>query len=251
MSASAPAGGGLGDSVSGIAQSAQRSMAPSRAQLETSQNAIKETTKWLVAAAGAVAVVVVAGLQLSHLPTGFWASFAAISGFVIALLGVAVVIFSAAGVLSAGYTTFGELADLNKTEKNRILLEKPWYEKSERLERKQAGQGSLKKAITGLQIFIIERLHDWRLRLFEREILEVESMVRYLETDILILSNYLAGDIAELQSKIQATDREILRIRGETPSRKAQPKTSGVSSTEPGPDAPSASGDNGAYQTKR
>src|SRR4051794_10284733 len=81
----------------------------SLSQLNNSQNAIRDTTKWLVAAAAAVGAVVVAGLQLSNLPEGAWATAMALLGFAIALGGVAAVIFSAAGVLSVGFTTLGQL----------------------------------------------------------------------------------------------------------------------------------------------
>src|SRR4051812_32809407 len=88
----------------------------SLSQLDNSQKAIRDSTKWLVAAAAAVGAVVVTGLQLSDLPSGTLATAMALVGFVLALVGVAAVIFSAVGVLSVGFTTLGQLADLYDSE---------------------------------------------------------------------------------------------------------------------------------------
>jgi hypothetical protein len=205
-------------SVSRIAQSAEHPVPPSQAQLENSQNAIRETTKWLVAAAGAVGAVVVAGLQLSHLPNGTKATVLAISGFVIALLGVAVVIFFATRVLSVRYTTFGQLTKLNDKEEERTLLEGRWSSKEDKLSEVIESGSRLARTAARVQLFVVSQLHAWRMRLFERDLIEVNKMVVYLQTDILILSSFLAGTIAELQRRIRATDKEILRIRGETPA---------------------------------
>jgi hypothetical protein len=186
--------------------------------LENSQNAIRDTTKWLVAVAGAVGAVVVAGLQLSHLPHGTLATTLAITGFVVALLGVAAVIFFAARVLSVRYTTFGQLTKLNDKEEERTLLEDHWGEKEEELKQIIGSGSRLKRIKATVRLFILRRLQPWRMRLFERDLIEANNMVVYLQTDILILSNFLAGSIAELQRRIRATDKEILRIRGETPA---------------------------------
>jgi hypothetical protein len=97
-----------GGGVSDAGHPAARSLA----QLESSQSAMRDTTKWLVAAAATVGAVVVAGLQLSKIPAGDLATVLSLGGFAFALAGVAWILFSAAGVLSAGYTTIGELADL-------------------------------------------------------------------------------------------------------------------------------------------
>lgn len=88
----------------------------SLAQLESSQAAMRETTKWLIAATAAVAAVLVAGLQLKDLPHGFWATTMALLGVVTALVAVVFILRRAAGVLSAGYTTFGSILDLNDEE---------------------------------------------------------------------------------------------------------------------------------------
>lgn len=210
---------GPDQSVSGVAQS-EHPVPPSQAQLENSQSAIRDTTKWMVAVAGAVGAVVVAGLQLSHLPNGTEATVLAIIGFVIALLGVAVVVFFAARVLSIRYTTFGQLAKLNKKEEERTLLENRWSSKEEKPTRIIESESNfLMRTTARVWLFVISQLHAWRMRLFERDLIEVNNMIVYLQTDILILSNFLAGSIAELQRRIRATDKEILRIRGETPAQ--------------------------------
>ena len=136
MSASLPLAAGAASQAASTGPGTTEQAAPSREQLESSQRAIRDTTKWLVAAAAAVGAVVVAGLQLSHLPTGFWATVAALGGFVIALTGVAVVIFSAAGVLSVGYTTLGELSDLYDAPTDRLEVKLEWDEKKEQLNEK-------------------------------------------------------------------------------------------------------------------
>src|SRR4051794_13809084 len=84
----------------------------SLSQLEASQDAMRSTTKWLVGAAASVGVVLVAGLSLSDLPSGRGQLLLAMGGFVLALLGVANIIFAAARVLVAGFTSLGQLADL-------------------------------------------------------------------------------------------------------------------------------------------
>src|SRR5438876_5992800 len=100
------------DQALGGAQSAEHTAAPSQAALENSQSAIRATTRWLVAAAAAVGAVAVAGLQLSKLPNGGLATLMALGGFALSLLGVAMVIFFAASVLSIGYTNLSQLSEL-------------------------------------------------------------------------------------------------------------------------------------------
>jgi hypothetical protein len=81
-------------------------------ELSESRTAIRDTTKWLVAGAGAVAAVIVAGLQLSSLPASALGRILGLGGFGLALAGVGLVVFKAADVLATGYTHLGELADL-------------------------------------------------------------------------------------------------------------------------------------------
>ena len=77
--------------------------ARSLTQLESSQSAMRDTTKWLVAAAAAVGAVVVAGLQLKNVPHGTLATTVALLGVVIALGAIAYLLYRAAVILAAGY----------------------------------------------------------------------------------------------------------------------------------------------------
>jgi hypothetical protein len=81
-------------------------------ELTGSREAIRATTKWMVAGAGAVAAAIVAGLQLAKLPPSLGGRAIALSGFGLALIGVGLVIVQAANVLIVGYVNLGELADL-------------------------------------------------------------------------------------------------------------------------------------------
>ena len=110
--ATADGGGVNGDKGTADRPESGHPAARSLAHLESSQGAMRDTTKWLVAASAAVAAVIVAGLQISEIPHGTGASSLAILGFLIALAGVAVILFAATSVLSGGYTTLGELSDL-------------------------------------------------------------------------------------------------------------------------------------------
>jgi hypothetical protein len=81
-------------------------------ELTESRAAIRATTKWMVAGAGAVAAVIVAGLQLAKLPPSTEGRAIALFGFGLAIMGVGLVIVQAANVLVVGYAHLGELADL-------------------------------------------------------------------------------------------------------------------------------------------
>lgn len=94
-----------------VAGAGSSATAPS-AELAESRAAIRATTKWMVAGAGAVAAVIVAGLQLAKLPPSVGGRAIALTGFGLAIIGVGLVIVQAANVLVVGYAHLGELADL-------------------------------------------------------------------------------------------------------------------------------------------
>lgn len=81
-------------------------------ELAESRASIRATTKWLVAAAGAVGAITVAGLQLTKLPPSIIGRTMGLIGFGLAIVGVGLVIVQAADVLVVGYTHIGELAEL-------------------------------------------------------------------------------------------------------------------------------------------
>jgi hypothetical protein len=87
-------------------------------ELAESRTSIRDTTKWMVAGAGAVAALVVAGLQLTNLPQSVAGRAMGLIGFGLAITGVGMVIVQGAEVLAVGYTHIGELADL-KVEASR------------------------------------------------------------------------------------------------------------------------------------
>lgn len=214
--------------------------ARSLAQLDNSQKAIRDTTKWLVAAAAAVGAIVVAGLQLSNLPRGFIATLCALGGFAIALVGVAAIIFSATSVLSVGYTTLGQLADLYKPEAHRQLAIRELTNTIARLEqsssrRSRYTQTRKIRVVRRLRIrtattFALMRLsylkmvRPFRTRLIRMRGARIAGMVRYLDRDAAILSNGLASDIPELYDRIQVTDQEVLIRRGDKPTSRCEPR---------------------------
>lgn len=190
--------------------------APSQAQLERSQSAIRDTTKWLVAAAAAVGAVVVAGLQLSHLPYGTLATSLAIGGFLVAIVGVAIVLLAASVVLSAGYTTLGELADLYGPEAERKELDTSWQEKDDELaQARQNTRNLLLRPVLDARLLVRRMLRPVRIRLAKEYGIRNAEMIEFLEKDAVIFTNYLAATIPELYGLIQQTDREILERRGE------------------------------------
>jgi hypothetical protein len=129
--------------------------ARSLAQLESSQAAMRETTKWLIAATAAVAAALVAGLQLKDLPHGFWATTVALLGVATALVAVVFILRRATGVLSAGYTTFGSILDLNDEksykagQEKALKLGKRIGDLEERKKRHEAKRLAKKAAKTG------------------------------------------------------------------------------------------------------
>jgi hypothetical protein len=202
--------------------------ARSLTQLDNSQKAIRDTTKWLVAAAAAVGGVVVAGLQLSNLPVGLTATAMSLGGFTLALLGVAVIIFTAAGVLSVGFTTLGQLADLYESESERTRLERRWQERIDSATKKASRSpvgfsGWLKNAVPRGGAWIVARvlrlIRPLRIRYAQLEGVTIAELIRYLERDAIVFSNGLAADIPELYRRLRETDEEIMRLHGETPSQ--------------------------------
>jgi len=174
---------------------------------------MRDTTKWLVAAAAAVGAVIVAGLQLSKLPSGVFA-YLALSGFLMAIIGVAIIILSAANVLSVGYTTLGQLTDIyyepeesrrdkvnqasEELEEARGLLDTlPWY----------------KSFKAWLHVVRLGRRLERRKRGETEEGILISEMVDYLDRDTIVLSTGLARNVPELYDRIRETDDEIIALR--------------------------------------
>jgi hypothetical protein len=148
--------------------------------------------------------------------------------------GVSAVLFSAAGVLAAGYTTLGELADLKgiddyrrqvRRERNWDELIDPWDKRVVRFEKRprKPGQrrqprniGEVLKWGSALIVVAVFRLIKWqRVRHAENEGVRIDEMLRYLDRDTFFFSNGLAKDIPELYERLEETDRQILALRGE------------------------------------
>jgi hypothetical protein len=197
-------------------------------QLDNSQQAIRDTTKWLVAAAAAVGGVVVAGLQLSKLPEGRWATAMALFGFVIALGGVAAVIFSAAGVLSGGFTTLGQLADLYDSETPRLKNEERWASRiraADRIAEEPLPSGTrrlvaIPRRVWGRILSLTLRgMRTVHIRYEKREGVRIADLIRYLERDALIFSSGLAAHIPELYGRLRETEDEVIDLRRDTPAQ--------------------------------
>ncbi len=215
----------------GLSGQADHAAAPSQAQLERSQSAIRDTTKWLVAAAAAVGAVVVAGLQLSHLPYGGPATTLAIAGFLIAIGGVAVVLLSASAVLSAGYTTLGQLADLYDPEVQRKESELEWQERDAELEQSMAQAPRLRRWWLRVHLGYRKVLRPMRIHFAKENGIRVAAMISFLERDAVLFTSFLAATIPELYGLIRATDKEVLELRGEVPALRE--RTAGISSPMP------------------
>jgi hypothetical protein len=190
---------------------------------------MRDTTKWLVAAAAAVAALVVAGLQISTIPHGTGASAMAITGFVIALLGVALIVLRATSVLSGGYTTLGELSDLRRTPEYRrqLKLEEDWgntiFDIQQRIDRSQASDSILRFVlIPSLKIrqWYLRAARRVRIRHARSEGVRVDLMLDYLDRDTFFFSNGLATNIIELYDRLENTDVQVLFLRGDRPSPK-------------------------------
>jgi hypothetical protein len=179
-------------------------------QLTKSQNAIRDTTKWLVAAAAGVGAVVVAGLQLSHLPTGTLPTILALVGFGLSLMGAAFVLFSAAKVLSGGFTTLGQLADLANKAYDQEDLEEDWNSRILMSKRR----GTFKSRAKG---FWLEIQKPFKVRYDKIFGDDIWVLVKYLNTDARILSNGLANSISDLYDALKDSYAQVLALR-EQPS---------------------------------
>lgn len=86
---------------------------PSKSSLETAADRIRESSKWLLAAFGAVGVVVVAGVALSDLSkvADFWTLGAAAGCMLLALVGVFIAILAAGEVVTKGLVTLDDLVE--------------------------------------------------------------------------------------------------------------------------------------------
>src|SRR5712691_2046997 len=230
--------------VSGRDDPAQESGRPasrSLAQLESSQNAMRDTTKWLVAATAAVGAVVVAGLQLSTIPHGRLATTLALGGFALAIVGVSFILIYATRVLSSGYTTFGELADLKNRDAYEVQLTraKYWNDRNASWEDRiykwvavlkgRPGHNAAIPVVTFVErtcsVVIIPcywmimralRITAWtRVRHAKSEGVRIEEMLHELKRDTLFFSYGIAKDIPDLSEQLENTDRDILVLRGE------------------------------------
>jgi hypothetical protein len=178
--------------------------ARSLAQLESSQTAMRDTTKWLVAATAAVGAVIVAGLQLSNLPSGLLGAAPALLGVAAALLGVAIILRRAAGVLASGYTTLGELADLGSDDYQDELRRaaewddriEPWRKKrQEWKEKPESWKGNILLAVYAVRLALLFGSRKLTERPAKNEGLPVEKMLSYLNRDVFFFTSGLATDI--------------------------------------------------------
>lgn len=216
-----------------VQEPANSNISPSSArhlgQLESSQAGMRDATKWLVAAAAAVGAVVVAGLQLKDLPHGAGAITLAFLGVAAALAAVALVLYRAADVLGAGYTTFGYIVDLSG-EKSYIKQEIDREKWEKRLFRYQAmkrifGKITVKRyspwrravvrwyATVAIQAMKVTR--GFAIRHAKDEDLRVGELITYLNQDTFYFTQGLAVDINQVYYALKETDKEILALRGQ------------------------------------
>lgn len=206
-------------------------------QLESSQAAMRDATKWLVAAAAAVGAVLVAGLQLKDLPHGFWAGTVALLGIGAALVAVVFILYRAANVLVTGYTTFGQILGLRINEKLRAqetradewgdglrkMLAAPEPLPDELLRRiwKAIQVRRIWKAIwrkfatAALPVWDADRTRRLLLRSARNEGFRIQTLLDYLNTDTFYFTQGLAEDIQGLDAVLRDTDEKILGLRGE------------------------------------
>lgn len=219
----------------------------SLAQLEASQDAMRSTTKWLVAAAASVGGVLVAGLSLSDLPIGGWQLGLSMGGFVLAVIGVASVIFAAARVLVSGFTSFGQLADLRddhytselKEQRNHSATIRAWQRRRiQAADNARAAKFYAKPLFRARQLwaFVSEgtsRINrTLTIRRNKTEGVYVDVLVRYLNKDAFFFSNGLAADLSELWDRLSDTDLEILQLRGQKVSREQNDASSSLPTSE-------------------
>jgi hypothetical protein len=174
---------------------------------------MRDTTKWLVAAAAAVGGVLVAGLQLSRLPSDGFAV-VALAGFVLAIVGVALIILSAATVLSVGYTTLGQLTDIYYKPEAERQREVNAVDEELRstLDDARATRGLRKMPLWRRALKLRRRLN----RLLQgrtEEGIRISEMVAYLDRDTVVLSTGLARSLPSLYDRIRSTDDTIIALR--------------------------------------
>lgn len=216
-------------------------LARSLEQLESSQAAMRDATKWLVAAAAAVGAVLVAGLQLKDVPHGFWATLVALLGIAAALLAVGLILHRAAGVLVAGYTTFGQILKLRADEGLRDQREKVnnWGNRLNKMKAKPETppKGFLRRTLRAIQrafasaaslVWNAEATKDFLIRPARNEGLRIEALIRYLNTDTFYFTQGLAEDIPGLDVVLRDADIKILDLRGELIAGGSTIKTPGV-----------------------
>jgi hypothetical protein len=203
--------------------------ARSLAQLENSQMAIRDTTKWLVAAAAAVGAIVVAGLQLRDLPHGTLATSVALLGVIAALGAIAYILYRAAVVLAMGYTTFGAIVDLDSDrgyirQQNKATA---WGKRIRHYEDMQeapedppsTGPGkalsAIRRAYAGTAVLVMRAARELTLRQAKSEDIRIGKLISYLNRDASFFSQGRAANINQLYRAVTETDKEILSLRGE------------------------------------
>jgi hypothetical protein len=218
---------------------AQTGLPPVRSleQLENSQAAMRDTTKWLVAAAAAVGAVLVAGLQLKDVPHGTWATTVALVGIAFALVAVVFILYRASKVLVTGYTTFGQILELRVDDKL----------KAQKARARQWGSGLQKMtaALEPLPAGVFRRIlaaiapsRIWKgiKRTFARAALpiwdseptrrlflhsarnegyRIQELLDYLNADTFYFTQGLARDIPGLDTVLRDADEKVLGLRGE------------------------------------
>lgn len=203
--------------------------ARSRTELESSQQAIRDATKWLVAAAAAVGAVVVAGLQLKDLPNGSLATSVAFLGVGAALLAIVFILYCAAGVLTAGYTTFGELTDLTGDPKySRQMRKAAEWDKRLGPHNKQRhspkvppneysknASQTVRRWYHTAAYWAIYSARGLSLRHAKDEDLRIDELISYLNVDTFFFTQGLAANINQLSRELRSTDKEILSLRGQ------------------------------------
>jgi hypothetical protein len=182
---------------------------------------MRDATKWLVAAAAAVGAVLVAGLQLSSLPTGRLAVTVALSGVAVALLGIALILHRAAAVLTAGYTTLGELGNLKVSlESSKPFKRNKWVvgrlKELDRARRESKFPNTVLPRLRILGLKIYGRILRKRTKAFADEGYRIDLLIRYLNRDVEYFSNGLAENIQQLYKALDKVDTEVLQIRDAT-----------------------------------
>jgi hypothetical protein len=212
----------------------------SLAQLESSQAAIRDTTKWLIAAAAAVAAVLVAGLQLKDVPHGTKATAMALLGVAAALVAVAFILAHAAGVLRAGYTTFGGILELDAKKSYTDGQDKAeWL--TERIKEVRRPRGTppaeapaidppgmlwrlflpawrlylpVLRLCSPVVIPVLSRARKRALRRARDEGVRIRDLINHLNQDSFYFTQGLAKDTQDLNQALRETDEDILRLRG-------------------------------------